>query len=145
LGDSMQPDQSMKGRYIFHLSIAVSELATAKRFYVEVLGATVGRENEEWLDILLWGHQITLQLRPEDVLPLDKQGKRHFGVVLPWTDWEREAARIDGLGVGVLERPSIKMAGTDDEHGKLYLHDPSGNVIELKAYRNVQRTLGLAE
>jgi extradiol dioxygenase family protein len=25
------------------------------------------------------------------------------------------------------------------------LQDPSGNVIELKAYRNVQRTLGLAE
>ena len=47
--------------------------------------------------------------------------------------------------MGVLEGPSIKMAGTDDEQGKLYLQDPSGNVIELKAYRNVQRTLGLPE
>jgi extradiol dioxygenase family protein len=131
----------MKERYIFHLSIPVSELTSAKRFYVEVLGATVGRENEEWLDILLWGHQITLQHRPEEVLPLAKQGKRHFGVVLPWTEWEREAARIERLGVGVLESPSIKLAGTDDEQGKFYLHDPSGNVIELKAYRNVERTL----
>jgi extradiol dioxygenase family protein len=33
--------------------------------------------------------------------------------------------------------------GTEDEHGKLYLSDPSGNVIELKAYRDLERTLGL--
>jgi extradiol dioxygenase family protein len=55
----------------------------ARRFCVHTLGATVGRENEEWLDILLWGHQITLQRRPSEVLPLTQQGKRHFGVVLP--------------------------------------------------------------
>ena len=132
-------------RYIFHLSIPVLDLTSAKRFYVEVLGARIGRQNEEWLDVLLWGHQITLQRRPEDVLPLARQGKRHFGVVLPWAEWERQAERIENLRVGVLEGPTIKLAGTDDEHGKLYLHDPSGNVIELKAYRNVQRTFGLAE
>jgi uncharacterized protein len=132
-------------RYIFHLSIPVQDLMSAKRFYVEVLGATVGRETQDWLDILVWGHQITLQLRPEEVLPLDKQGKRHFGVVLPWAEWEREVERIERLGAGILEERTIMLAGTDDEHGKLYLHDSSGNVIELKAYRNVQRTLGLAE
>jgi extradiol dioxygenase family protein len=135
----------MMNRYIFHLSIPVSELTLAKRFYVEILGATIGRENEEWLDVLLWGHQITLQRRPEEVQLLAEQGKRHFGVVLPWAEWEHESERIEKLGVGVLEGPSIKLVGTDDEHGKLYLHDPSGNIIELKAYRNVERTLGLAE
>ncbi len=135
----------MTNRYIFHLSIPVSDLTSAKEFYVDVLGATVGRENEEWLDILLWGHQITLHRGPEDVLPLAKQGSRHFGVILPWAEWEREAARIESSGVGVIEPPAIKFAGTEDEQGKLYLHDPSGNVIELKAYRNLQRTLGLVE
>jgi extradiol dioxygenase family protein len=132
-------------RYIFHLSIPVADLASAKRFYVNVLGATVGREKEDWIDVLLWGHQITLQRRPDEVLPLAKQGKRHFGVVLPWAEWEAEAARIEKAGEGVLQESSIEMSGTENEHGKLYLHDPSGNVIELKAYRNVQRTLGLPE
>ncbi|MQK65923.1 hypothetical protein EIZ87_25020, partial [Escherichia coli] len=84
----------MTGRYIFHLSLPVLELASAKRFYVEILGATIGRENEEWLDVLLWGHQITLQRRPDEVLPAGKQAKRHFGVVLPWSEWERQAKRI---------------------------------------------------
>ena len=121
----------------------MAELASAKRFYVDVLGATVGREHEDWLDVLLWGHQITLQHRPDEVLPLEKQGKRHFGVVLPWAEWEREVARLEQQGVGLLGRSSIELAGTMDEHGKLYLSDPSANVIELKAYRNVERTLGL--
>jgi hypothetical protein len=62
----------MKSRHIFHLSIPVADLAAAKRFYVDVLEAQVGRENEEWLDILLWGHQITLQRRPDEVLPLQR-------------------------------------------------------------------------
>jgi len=134
----------MTNRYIFHLSIPVAELGSAKRFYVEVLGARVGREHDDWLDVLLWGHQITLQRRPDEVLPADKQGKRHFGVVLPWAEWERDVKRIEQLGVGLLGSSSIELPGTEDEHGKLYLADPSGNVIELKAYRNVERTLRFA-
>jgi len=135
----------MAVRHIFHLSIPVSQLETAKRFYVDVLGGTVGREHTDWLDILIWGHQITLQQRPDEVLPPNRQGKRHFGVVLPWPEWERDVKRLEARGEGLLGLSTIEQAGTDDEHGKLYLSDPSGNVIELKAYRNVERTLGLAQ
>ena len=131
-------------RRIFHLSIPVAELAAAKHFYVSVLGAAPGRENKEWLDVLLWGHQITLQCRPDEVLPFEKQGKRHFGVVLPWTEWEREAQRIRSLGTAFLEEPAVFMKGTDQEQAKFYLKDPSHNVIEVKAYKNVKQTLGLA-
>jgi extradiol dioxygenase family protein len=134
----------MAGRHIFHLSIPVLDLGSAKRFYVEVLGAELGRQQQDWLDVLLWGHQVTLQHRPDEVLPRDKQGKRHFGVVLPWAEWQREVARIERLGQGVLGPSSVEQAGSEDEHGKLYLSDPSGNVIEMKAYRNVEQTLGLA-
>lgn len=130
-------------RQIFHLSVPVADLAAAKHFYVSVLGASTGRHAEEWLDILLWGHQITLQHRPADVVSLEKQGKRHFGVVLPWSDWEREAERIKGLGAPFLEEPSVLKRGTDHEQGKFYLADPSNNVIEVKTCRNVEHTLGL--
>ena len=54
--------------YIFHLSIPVSDLDIAKDFYVKKLSGKVGRSEADWLDILLWGHQITLQLRPDEVL-----------------------------------------------------------------------------
>lgn len=135
----------MKNRHMFHLSIPVADLTAAKRFYVEVLEADIGRENEDWLDILLWGHQITLQKRPDEVLPLRQQGKRHFGVTLPWKEWERNMQRIRALGSGFLSEPTVLLKGSPQEQAKFYLADPSNNVIEVKAYRDVVGTLGLEQ
>lgn len=128
-------------RHIFHLSIPVADLAAAQRFYTEALGATIGREHDDWLDVLVWGHQITLQLRPNEVVPPDQQGKRHFGVVLPWAEWEALAARVRRAGVAFLSEPAVLLTGTPEEQGKFYLADPSHNVIEIKAYRTLG-TLG---
>jgi extradiol dioxygenase family protein len=134
----------MTNRYIFHLSIPVSDLASAKSFYVDVLGATVGRENDRWLDILVWGHQITLQCRPAEVLTPEQQGKRHFGVVLPWDVWENEAERIRASGTAFMAGPVVLHSGTAEEQAKFHLCDPSHNVIEVKAYRDVGNTLQLS-
>ena len=130
-------------RTIFHLSLPVRDLAQASAFYVERLGARVGRREETWLDILLWGHQITLQLRPDEVLSPEQQGKRHFGAVLPWAEWEGLAQRLEAEGCAFYRAPQVLHAGTPDEQAKLYLRDPSDNVIELKAYRDVPGVLGL--
>lgn len=129
-------------RYVFHLSIPVSDLAVAERFYVDVLGAVVGRRDPTWIDVLLWGHQITLQLRPDEVLPLAQQGKRHFGVALPWREWEALAAKLTQSGVSFLSSPERLFVGTPEEQAKLYLEDPSHNVIEIKAYRDLRTTVG---
>ena len=129
-------------RHIFHLSIPVADLDAAKRFYTEVLGARVGRTTDEWLDVLLWGHQITLQQRPGDVLSPEAQGKRHFGVILPWAEWEALGARLVAGGAKMLAPPAVTKAGTPQEQGKIYLADPSHNVIEIKTYRDLAATIG---
>ena len=129
-------------RHIFHLSIPVADLDAAKRFYTEVLGARVGRTTDEWLDVLLWGHQITLQQRPGDVLSPEAQGKRHFGVILPWAEWEALSARLVAGGAKMLAPPAVTKAGTPQEQGKIYLADPSHNVIEIKTYRDLAATIG---
>ena len=130
-------------RHIFHLSIPVSDLQVAKRFYVEVLGASIGREHPDWLDVLLWGHQITLQRRPAEVLPPEQQGKRHFGVTLPWPEWELAATRVARSGAAFSANPQVFQVGSPHEHGKFFLSDPSHNIIEVKAYRDVQAAIGL--
>lgn len=131
----------MAERYIFHLAFPVNNLDASKQFYVGVLGADIGRENAEWLDILLWGHQITLHLRPSEVLSRERQGKRHFGVVLPWFEWQRLAERVRDEGGAFLRDPEVLLADTSQEQAKFYLEDPSNNVIEIKAYRNFSTTL----
>lgn len=129
-------------RFVFHLALPVRDLAAAKRFYVDVLGARVGRETSEWLDLLVWGHQLTLHHRPDETLPRERQGTRHFGVVLPWPAWERLASRVR-TEASCLRAPAILEPGTPDEHAKVYLEDPSHNVIEIKAYRDADATLRL--
>jgi extradiol dioxygenase family protein len=129
-------------RHIFHLSIPVADLDAAKRFYTDVLGARVGRTTDDWLDVLLWGHQITLQRRPADVLTPEAQGKRHFGVILPWPEWEALGERLVARGTPLLTPPAVKGTGTPQEQGKIYLADPSHNVIEIKAYRDLAATIG---
>ncbi|GMW07791.1 MAG: hypothetical protein AMXMBFR8_25870 [Nevskiales bacterium] len=135
----------MPHRYIFHLSIPVLDLASASRFYTDVLGGRIGRTADDWLDVLLWGHQITLQLRPGEVASLEAQGKRHFGVILPWHEWEALAARLDAAGVAFVNRPVILFTGTPEEQGKFYLADPSNNVIEIKTYRDPTGTVGCGD
>lgn len=132
----------MTDRPMFHLALPVADLAAAERFYVGVLGARVGRANAEWLDILLWGHQITLHHRPTEVLPANLQGKRHFGVVLPWGDWEQLAAELRDGGQVFLAEPTVSRAGTPEEQAKFHLADPSNNIIEIKAYREVEAVFG---
>ena len=130
-----------ESRLIFHLSFPVADLAKARDFYVNVLGAELGRVRDDWIDILLWGHQITLQLDPDAVTDVAGQGKRHFGAVLPWDDWQQFTADLPAqAGEYVLKAPHIKGQGKAQQ-AKLYLRDPSNNVIEIKAYRDFAAVL----
>jgi len=133
----------MTNRHIFHLAIPVKELDETKDFYLNVLGATIGRENEKWLDILMWGHQITLHNRPDEVLAKDEQGMRHFGVVLPWEEWKALAASLQEQNSVFLAEPEVKYSGEVNEQAKMFLQDPSNNIIEMKAYRNFDKVFGL--
>jgi uncharacterized protein len=129
-------------RPIFHLSFPVLDLAAAKTFYCDALGAVVGRDHGDWADILLFGHQLTLHHRPSEVLPPNQHGVRHFGAILPWQDWIALGAKLERQGRTFLRPPTISGTGTALEHGKMLLCDPSNNVIEIKAYRNVVAVLG---
>jgi extradiol dioxygenase family protein len=113
----------------------------ARRFYLDVLGARPGRVREGWADIHLFGAQITLHLKADEVPPPGRHGVRHFGATLPWRQWEDLAATLAGRGARFAAEPAITFAGTPAEQAKLYLRDPSGNLIEIKAYRNPSAAL----
>ncbi len=131
-------------RPIFHLSFPVRDMAEAVRFYEETLGAVIGRRADSFTDALVFGAQLTLQNDPASVsAPMPRS--RHFGATLDWAAWEAVAARLGG-GATVLEPPTISYAGEPIEQGKMMIADPSGNLIELKAYRHPSEVLGsLAE
>jgi extradiol dioxygenase family protein len=127
---------------IFHLSFPVRSLEAARDFYCRVLGATLGRDNGEWADILLFGHQITLHERPSEVLSAEARGVRHFGAILPWGPWQALGLTLMEQGCPFVMPPTIAHQGTDNEQGKMLLCDPSDNLIEIKAYRNASVAIG---
>jgi extradiol dioxygenase family protein len=124
------------GAPIFHLSFPVDDLDEAIAFYVR-LGGLPGRREAAWADVALFGAQLTLQQVPDDVLrPMPRS--RHFGATLPWRTWEQLVGRLDGF----IERPHVDHPGTELEQGKAMIADPSGNLVELKAYRQPAVVLG---
>ncbi|MFQ4143574.1 VOC family protein [Chlorogloeopsis sp. ULAP02] len=123
-------------RPIFHIALPVRDLEETKNFYVTTFGAKVGRVRDKWLDIFLFGGQVTFHELPSEVLPTDKHGVRHFGAILAWQDWDILAHRFNQMKVKFKIKPNVSFMGTDAEQAKMLLIDPSGNLIEIKAYRN---------
>ena len=126
---------------IFHLSFPVRDLDEGLAWYREKLGAVPGRREPAWADVALFGAQLTLQHAPDDV-PDSMPRSRHFGATLDWESWETLVGTLSEF----VEPPRVDHEGTKHEQAKAMVRDPSGNLIELKAYREPTAVLGrLAE
>ena len=127
----------MADQPVLHLSLPVNDLHAARDFYEHTLGCRIGRTREDWFDAWFFGLQLTLQLRPLEVMDTSRQGVRHFGVVLPsLSEFNDLVKRIHASGCQWISKPENH---TDAElSGKLggKLADPSGNIIEIKYYGN---------
>jgi len=122
---------------IFHLSFPVRDLEEDLAWYVATLGGVPGRREAGWADVALFGAQLTLQHVPGDVLePMPRS--RHFGATLNWSEWESLVAGLDDFA----DPPRVDHKGTRREQAKAMVRDPSGNLIELKAYRDPAAVLG---
>lgn len=125
----------------FHLAFPVVDLASTRRFYVDVLGARPARAAERWLDLDFFGHQLSAHLAdPGEVSTNEVDGDavpvRHFGVILPWDAWQALADRLRDRGVPFLIEPHVRFAGEVGEQATLFVRDPSGNALEFKAFRD---------
>jgi len=43
----------------FHLALPCNDIAATREFYVNIIEAQAGRSAENWVDINLFGHQLT--------------------------------------------------------------------------------------
>ncbi|MGD8378445.1 MAG: VOC family protein [Gammaproteobacteria bacterium] len=126
----------------FHLAFPVRDIAETRRFYVDVLGCRVGREAARWMDFDFRGHQISAHCvdheAPVATNPVDGEQVpvRHFGLILPWQEWEALAQRLRELHVPFLIEPQVRFRGRPGEQATLFIRDPSGNALEFKAFRD---------
>jgi hypothetical protein len=130
----------------FHLAIPVSDLQISVIFYEDMLGCGRGRESADWVDLNFYGHQLVLHRvtppeGPSASNPVDGEQipVPHFGVVLPWPDFESLAEQLASKGLVFEIPPTTRFAGRVGEQRTFFLRDPSGNCLEFKAFRDPSR------
>ncbi len=130
----------LTGRPRFHLAIGVSDLEAAAHFYGEVLGCARGREDADWMDWNLYGHQVVTHRVPgrskdaHSVVDGHDVPVPHFGVILSVDDFHQLSERLTSRGVNFVIEPYVRFAGEIGEQWTMFFRDPSGNAIECKAF-----------
>ena len=128
----------------FHLAIPAGDLDTATKFYTDVLGCKLGnREGDKWVDVDFWGNELTLH-KTEMKLPNERHdvdmGKvpvPHFGVVLSIEEFEEFLLQINDKNIDFIIKPTIRFKGEIGEQRTMFFKDPSGNAIEIKAFKDI--------
>ena len=126
----------------FHLSIVVPDLELARSFYCDLLGCQLGRDTGQWIDVLFFGHQLTIHQEGEGrfAKPID-----HFGPILYKEQWQNIHGLLSSNNRAFEMRPFIKNVGKDSESGKFIVKDPAGNILEFKYYKNFSTTFEKAK
>ena len=126
----------------FHFAFPVKDLASTRAFYGDLLGCTEGRSTDTWVDFDFFGNQISAHLGR--VSPPGAFGHvdgvevpiPHAGALLGWEQFEVLARRLESASVRFVIPPSVRYTGKPEEQATMFLLDPSGNALELKAFRN---------
>jgi len=126
----------------FHLAFSVRDLTETRAFYGGLLGCSEGRSAPRWVDFDFFGHQISAHVVDGAVLAAtnpvdgDEVPARHFGVILPWDEFQTLRRRLEGQAVTFLIAPRVRFEGQIGEQATMFITDPSGNALEFKAFRH---------
>jgi uncharacterized protein len=130
-------------RILFHLAFPIHDLEAAKRFYVEGLGCTLGRESSRAVTFGLAGHQLVAHV--VDGAQAAQKGiyPRHFGLIfLSKSEWQELTERAEAKGLSFYQQPRVRFPGTRIEHHTFFLQDPSRNLLEFKHYTHESAIFG---
>jgi uncharacterized protein len=126
----------------FHISLPCMHILATEKFYTKIIGATTGRKEKNWLDINLFGNQITFTKSgkfhfeypsysfEKTVLP-----SFHFGVILDnekWTELYKKMKSEDFLHIDKTNFLEKKKGA----HKSFFLRDSNGYIIEFKCFED---------
>ena len=130
----------------FHLAFAVTDIAETERFFVDLLGCSIGRRAERWIDFDFFGHQVSAhlvdgELAAAETNPVDgeKVPSRHFGAILEWDQWHELSQKLQDAHIDFLIEPTIRFAGEVGEQATMFFRDPSGNALEFKSFKDMSQ------
>ncbi|WP_282030504.1 VOC family protein [Winogradskyella eximia] len=125
----------------FHMSLPCLSVKETKDFYINNTGASLGRTSEYWLDINLFGHQLTfIQAEkfnfnsPNYVFEGKMLPSFHFGVIVSVAKWEELYARLNSENLEVVTQTTFLKDKTG-EHLSFFINDPNDYMLEFKSFK----------
>ena len=128
----------------FHLAIPVSNLEKSVIYYRDILGLKEGRSSNKWADFDFFGHQlvchVSASINEQITNPVDGEEipVPHFGVVLSIEEFEEFLLKINDKEIDFIIEPTIRFKGKVGEQRTMFFRDPSGNAIEIKAFKDME-------
>jgi catechol 2,3-dioxygenase-like lactoylglutathione lyase family enzyme len=108
---------------IDHLVLHVQDVARAKKFYTELLGMTVYRENEGQAFLHCGQQGVALFNKRGDAPLTSGNDLNHLALTVASGTYETLKAELENNGVTVTGRPG--------EERCIYFHDPDGHRLQL--------------
>ena len=127
----------------FHYAFKVKDIASTRRFYVEMLGCPEGRSTESWIDFDFFGHQLSAHVSA-NIPELDYCGQvdgvrvpiPHFGCIVAYEQFHEIRERLTAHQVTFVVKPQTRYEGQRGEQLTMFVLDLSGNPIEFKAFKD---------
>jgi len=127
----------------FHFAFKVKDIASTRKFYVDILGCEEGRSTDSWIDFNFFGNQLSAHV--SSAIPeLDYCGNvdgvkvpiPHFGCLLSVEVFKTIQDRLIDAKIEFVIPPQIRYEGKVGEQLTMFVLDYSANPIEFKAFSN---------
>jgi uncharacterized protein len=131
---------------IFHLAFPIANIPDTKKFYVDGLGCTVGREATNSIILNLYGHQLVAHVSEQSLPAQAGIYPRHFGIVFPaLADWQALLDRSILHQLKFYQSAKHRFLGAITEHRTFFLVDPFANLLEFKYYTHSEAIFGATD
>lgn len=127
---------------LFHLSLPCLNLVETKMFYVDNIGAVLGRYTQNWLDINLFGNQVTFTNAGAFNLSVPNykfEGNIlpsfHFGVILDIDAFNEMYSRLSKMDLNFSKKTTF-LENKLGEHLSFFVTDPNDYKVEFKCFKN---------
>ncbi|WP_245794674.1 VOC family protein [Flaviramulus basaltis] len=122
------------------MSLPCIGVKETKGFYINI-GASLGRTTQNWVDINLFGHQITFIKagkfhfnNPNYVFEGKILPSFHFGIILDLKTWNSIYAKLKEQSLNVVTESTF-LKDKMGEHTSFFIKDPNDYMLEFKSFK----------
>lgn len=126
----------------FHMSLPCLSVKDTKNFYVNTIGASLGRSAQNWVDVNLFDHQLTFIKAakfnfnsPNYVFEGKILPSFHFGVIVDIDTWGKIYAKLGEQNLEVVAQTTF-LKDKSGEHLSFFVKDPNDYMLEFKCFKD---------